>query len=70
VSAEASAYPFFDELVAAQIPDSGPVVYTLGYYARYAAALRERARRLDHAWTPVSVERALWANAGGKAGRH
>lgn len=61
-------YPFFDELVAAQIPGSGPVAYTLAFYARYAAALRERAERLGTGWTPVMVERALWANAGGKAG--
>jgi hypothetical protein len=63
-----SVYPFFDELVAAQIPQSGKLAYTLSYYARYAAALRERAERLCNRWTPVMVERALWANAGGKAG--
>ena len=61
-------YPFFDELVAAQIPGGGAVAFTLPYYARYAEALRERARRLAHGWTPVMVERALWASAGGKAG--
>jgi len=61
-------YPFFDELVAAQVPDLGKVAWTLGYYARYAAALRERAARLGGAWTPVQVERALWAHAGGKTG--
>lgn len=63
-----AVYPFFDELVGAQIPDGGPVAFTLGYYARYADALRGRAERLGHGWTPVMVERALWAHAGGKAG--
>ncbi|MDZ7632273.1 MAG: hypothetical protein U5K74_13235, partial [Gemmatimonadaceae bacterium] len=64
-----SVYPFFDELVAAQIPDLGPVKWTLGYYARYAASLRARASEIDADWTPVMVERALWAAVGGKAGR-
>lgn len=63
-----SVYPFFDELVAAQIPGAGPVAFTLPYYARYAEAIRERAARLGGDWTPVMVERALWAHAGGKAG--
>lgn len=62
-------YPFFDELVAAQVPGLGPVAFTTGYYHRYAAALRERARRLGPPWTPSDVERALWANSGGKAGQ-
>ena len=62
------AYPFFDELVAAQVPTLGPVKWTHGYYAKYAIALRERAGSLGAGWTPVLVERALWANAGGKAG--
>lgn len=61
-------YPFFDELVAAQVPGLGKVAWTLGYYAKYATALRERARRLGNDWTPAAVERALWANCGGKAG--
>jgi hypothetical protein len=61
-------YPFFDELVADQIPGLGKVAYTLGYYARYATALRERAKELGTTWTPALVERALWAHAGGKAG--
>ena len=61
-------YPFFDELVAAQVPGLGAVAWTLGYYAKYAAALREKAERLGDGWTPVDVERALWANSGGKAG--
>jgi hypothetical protein len=67
-AASPSVYPFFDELVAAQIPGTGQLAYTLSYYGRYAAALRERANRLGDRWTPVLVERALWANVGGKAG--
>ncbi len=63
-----ATYPFFDELVAAQVPGLGPTAFTLGYYARYAEALRERAAQLGEPWTPVDVERALWAHAGGKAG--
>lgn len=61
-------YPFFDELVAGQIPDLGPVAWTLGYYARYAEALGTTARALGGEWTPVLLERALWAHIGGKAG--
>jgi hypothetical protein len=61
-------YPFFDELVAGQLPGLGKVAWTLRYYARYAAALRERAERLGREWTPVMVERALWAHVGGKTG--
>lgn len=60
-------YPFFDELVAQQIPDLGPVKFTLGYYRKYAEALRCRARALGGDWSPTLVERALWANSGGKA---
>lgn len=58
-------YPFFDEDVAAQVPLLGPVAWTNGYYAKYAVALRERSAQLSatfaHAFTPVMVERALWA---------
>ncbi len=61
-------YPFFDEQVAEQIAGLGEVKWTLGYYAKYATALRERAEGLGDGWTPVMVERALWANVGGKAG--
>ncbi|HEY5061783.1 MAG TPA: hypothetical protein VII52_09630 [Gemmatimonadaceae bacterium] len=67
-AAAPTVYPFFDELVAAQIPGLGAVAWTLGYYARYATALRERAEALGKRWTPVMVERALWAHAGGKTG--
>jgi hypothetical protein len=63
-----TVYPFFDELVAAQIPDLGPVKWTLGYYAKYAEFLRHRALGISAEWTPVMVERALWAAVGGKTG--
>jgi hypothetical protein len=62
-------YAFFDELVAEQVPTIGKVAWTLGYYGKYAAALRERATALGHGWTPVMVERALWAHVGGKLGK-
>jgi hypothetical protein len=67
-AANPETYPFFDELVAAQIPKLGDIAFTLGYYARYARALRERAERLDSSLTAAHLERALWANSGGKAG--
>jgi len=67
-AADPSIYPFFDEIVAAQVPRLGPVKWTLGYYATYAEALRDRARALGDDWTPVMVERAVWASLGGKAG--
>ncbi len=63
-----TVYPFFDELVAAQVPELGAVKWTLGYYATYAEQLRSRAASLGDGWTPVLVERALWAAVGGKAG--
>ena len=68
-AAEPTVYPFFDELVAAQVPKLGAVKWTLGYYATYAEAVRERARALGDDWTPVMVEQALWASVGGKAGK-
>ena len=67
-AAEPTLYPFFDELVAAQVPGLGAVKWTLAYYAKYADALRERARTLGTEWTPTMVERAVWASVGGKAG--
>ena len=66
-AASPDVYPFLDEIVAAQIPDLGKTDFTLPFYGRYAAALRERAQRLGDGWTPAMVERGLWANAGGKA---
>jgi hypothetical protein len=63
-----AVYPFFDEDVAAQVPLLGPVAWTNGYYAKYATALRERSAQLSalfgRAFTPVMVERALWAARG------
>jgi hypothetical protein len=59
-------YPFFDELIADQIPGLGTVAFTLPYYLRYAERLRERAARLGPPWTPQAVGQALWAAAGGK----
>lgn len=67
-AAAPGVYPFFDELVAARIPGLGQVTFTPKEYARYADALRERAARLGPSWTPVGVERAIWADVGGKAG--
>jgi hypothetical protein len=61
-------YPFFDELVAAQVPGLGEVAWTLGYYRKYAEALRARAASLGKPWTPVLVEQALWSHVGGKKG--
>lgn len=61
-------YPFFDELVAAQVPGLGKVAWTLGFYAKYAVALRDRAQQLGTDWTPTMVEHALWAHVGGKRG--
>ena len=68
-AAAPAIYPFFDELVAAQVPVLGAVKWTMSYYARYADALRDRARKLGGDWTPALVERALWASVGGKAGK-
>jgi hypothetical protein len=67
-AAAPEVYPFFDELVAAQIPEVGPVAFTLSYYNRYAAELTKRAAALGAGWTPTMAERALWSNSGGKAG--
>jgi hypothetical protein len=68
VSAAApDVYPFFDDLVATQVPNLGKVAFTLGFYVRYAEALRGRARSLGGDWSPALVERALWAYSGGKA---
>jgi hypothetical protein len=74
-AAHPELYPFFDELVADQIPDLGPVAFTLPYYVRYAARLRERAAALAAAeptagWNAHTASQTLWAAAGGKAGRH
>ena len=60
-AAAPDVYPFFDELVAAEVPGLGKVAWTLGYYAKYAARLRERAAALEGGFTPATVERAIWA---------
>jgi hypothetical protein len=65
-AAAPDVYPFFDELVGAQVPGLGAVAFTPAYYAKYAAALRARAEQLGGEWTPSMVERALWAHVGGK----
>lgn len=61
-------YPFFDEVVAAHLPLAGPLAWTLSYYARYAEAMRRAASELGDDWAPATLERALWAHSGGKAG--
>lgn len=66
-----AVYPFFDDLVAIQIPSLGKVAFTPVYYLRYAAALRERAAQLNagcrhREWTAQELSQALWAASGGK----
>ena len=58
-------YPFFDEVVAVQMPGLGPVAFTGAYYQRYAAALRQRAAALSAAcphgdWPVHHLDLALW----------
>jgi hypothetical protein len=69
-------YPFFDELVAAQIPGLGPVAFTARYYANYSRVLRERASALNatcadtqqtRTWTAHDVAQAMWAYAASKS---
>jgi hypothetical protein len=67
-AAAPETYPFFDDLVAAQIDGIGKIGFTAAFYRRYSEAIRARAGRLGAGWTPAMVEQALWANAGGKAG--
>ena len=64
-AAAPEVYPFFDDLVAAQVPGLGATAFTLPFYLKYAAAIRQRAA--DLGWTPAQVEQGLWAHAGGKA---
>ena len=59
-------YPFLDDTVAQVIPSLGAPAFTLPFYRRYAEALRERAAELGAGWTPVTVERALWADVHGE----
>ena len=67
-AAHPETYPFFDELGAAQVPGLGKLGWTLGFYVKYAEALRKRAAGLRGDWTPAMVEQALWSHVGGKAG--
>lgn len=67
-------YPFFDELVAGQMPGLGDVAFTAPFYARYAEMLRTRTKELNkicehRTWTANDVSQALWAASGGKAAR-
>jgi hypothetical protein len=62
-------YPFLDDLVGAALTELGEPKFTVTYYLRYAAALRERAADLGESWTAQDVGFALWAASGGKAGR-
>jgi hypothetical protein len=66
-AAAPALYPFFDEIVGAQVPGLGNLKFDVRYYLAYAAALRQKAADLGPPWTAARVERALWANAGGKA---
>jgi hypothetical protein len=63
-------YPFFDDVVAAQIPGLPVGDFSVKAYLAYAEALRERAERLaacpEQRWTAHLVAQALWAHAGGK----
>ncbi len=59
-------YPFFDEVVAGQIPALGEVAFTAKYYTAYAEAIRHRTADLTatcthQSWTPHQVDQALWA---------
>lgn len=73
-------YPFFDDLVAIQIPSLGEVKFTTAYYLAYADRIRARAAELSErcphgagrsgaSWMPHALDRALWSASGGKAGR-
>jgi hypothetical protein len=65
-------YPFFDDIVAAQVPGLRIGEFTPKAYVAYAVALRERAELLAAAcphssWSAQRVGLALWAAAGGKS---
>ena len=66
-------YPFFDDVVSAQVPGLAAGEFTPKAYLAYSAALRARAAELGRAcpdtdWTTQAVGLALWAAAGGKLG--
>ena len=59
-------YPFFDEIVAMQIPSLGEVAFTAKYYTSYADEIQQRAAELSticthKSWFPHEVDQALWA---------
>jgi hypothetical protein len=65
-------YPFFDDVVAEQVPGLAVGEFTVKAYLAYAAALRDRAEVLSEScdsgeWTVQSVGLALWSAAGGKS---
>ncbi|HYP19301.1 MAG TPA: hypothetical protein VEY08_04435 [Chloroflexia bacterium] len=64
-------YPFFDELVAGQMPGLGEVAFTAPFYYRYAEMLRTLAIELNeicmhHEWAASDLSQALWSASGGK----
>lgn len=70
-TAAPAAYPFFDEVVGAQVPGLGPVAFTAAFYQRYAEALRERAARLASVcghggWLVHDLDLALWTAVDGR----
>jgi hypothetical protein len=60
-------YPFFDELVGGAITGLEDVKFTVTYYIKYAAALRQKAADLGGDWTAQRIGLALWSASGGKA---
>ena len=63
-------YPFFDEVVAGQIPTLDKVDFTTKYYLVYAEAIRGKAAKLTaicshKSWTPHEVDQALWTLGAG-----
>ena len=63
----ADIYPFLDDLIGQAIVELGEPKFTAPYYARYAAALRDKAADLGRPWTAQEIGFALWAASGGKA---
>ncbi len=66
-------FPFFDDVIAEQIPGLVPGEFTVKAYLAYAAALRDRAAKLavacpEPSWNAQKVGLALWSAAGGKLG--
>lgn len=70
-TAAPASYPFFDEVVALQIPGLGQVAFTAAYFQRYADALRQRAASLaavcpHGSWPVHDLDLALWAAVDGR----